>query len=72
MTDRIYLASNDGLVICLHDRTYPKPMRVTTVEPKKPAAAKPEEKEPADRAPAKPEEKEKMPADQGDKKKPEK
>ena len=31
MTDRLYLASNDGLVMCLHDRDYPAPLRMKTV-----------------------------------------
>jgi outer membrane protein assembly factor BamB len=41
-TDRIYLASNDGLLLCLHDRDYPRPLLVRTVAetapPPKPAA----------------------------------
>jgi outer membrane protein assembly factor BamB len=31
MTDRLYLASNDGLLICLHDRDYVVPLRMKTV-----------------------------------------
>jgi PQQ-like domain len=31
MTDRLYLASNDGLLICLHDRDYATPLRMKTV-----------------------------------------
>jgi outer membrane protein assembly factor BamB len=31
MTDRLYLASNDGLLICLHDREYATPLRMKTV-----------------------------------------
>jgi len=31
MTDRLYLASNDGLVVCLHDRQYSTPLRMKTV-----------------------------------------
>lgn len=31
LTDRIYLASNDGLIVCLHDRDYPAPLRMKTV-----------------------------------------
>jgi outer membrane protein assembly factor BamB len=27
VTDRIYLAANNGLIVCLHDRQYPKPLR---------------------------------------------
>jgi outer membrane protein assembly factor BamB len=26
-TDRLYLAANNGLIVCLHDRDYPKPYR---------------------------------------------
>jgi outer membrane protein assembly factor BamB len=36
-TDRIYLAGNNGLFVCLHDRNYRKPMRVRTIEETKPA-----------------------------------
>jgi outer membrane protein assembly factor BamB len=36
-TDRLYLASNDGLLLCLHDRAYPTPLRVKQVVPR-PAA----------------------------------
>lgn len=32
MTDRIFLASNDGLVICLHDRQYAQPLKMKTME----------------------------------------
>lgn len=31
VTDRLYLASNDGLLVCLHDRDYPSPLRMKTV-----------------------------------------
>jgi hypothetical protein len=73
-TDRIYLASNDGLIVCLRDRDQTKPLRVKNIEEKKPAAVE-EEKKPA--APAKdgkaPEDKEeKKPADKEDGKKMEK
>ncbi len=27
MTDRLYLAANNGLIVCLHDREYQKPIR---------------------------------------------
>jgi outer membrane protein assembly factor BamB len=27
VTDRVYLAANNGLIVCLHDREYPKPLR---------------------------------------------
>ena len=30
-TDRLYLASNDGLLLCLHDRDYAVPVRMKTV-----------------------------------------
>jgi outer membrane protein assembly factor BamB len=66
-TDRVYLASNDGLLICLHDRDYPTPLRnknlpvkkapeAKPAEDKKPAEAKPEG-QPAEKPKAKPEEK---------------
>jgi outer membrane protein assembly factor BamB len=43
LNDRIYLAANDGLLISLHDRDYPNPVRNKNVaEAKKPAG---EEKE---------------------------
>jgi outer membrane protein assembly factor BamB len=38
VTDRVYLAANDGLIVCLHDRRYPKPLRVTASEEKKGAS----------------------------------
>ena len=50
LTDRIYLASNDGLLLCLHDRDYAKPVRVKNVQEKKPATAEGDKKQ----APAKP------------------
>ena len=31
LTDRLYLASNDGLLLCLHDRDYAVPVRMKTV-----------------------------------------
>jgi outer membrane protein assembly factor BamB len=39
LTDRLYLASNDGLLLCLHDRDYPTPLRMRTVEERKPTPA---------------------------------
>jgi outer membrane protein assembly factor BamB len=27
VTDRVYLAANNGLIVCLHDREYPRPFR---------------------------------------------
>lgn len=35
-TDRLYLAGNDGLLICLHDRDYPTPLQTRTKLDKKP------------------------------------
>ncbi len=32
MTDRIYLAANDGLIVCLHDRDYPRPFNHRILE----------------------------------------
>jgi hypothetical protein len=53
LTDRIYLASNDGLLICLHDRDYPKPLLIKHVAEMKPSVA-PATKPTADKAPPKP------------------
>jgi outer membrane protein assembly factor BamB len=36
-TDRLYLGANDGLIVCLHDRDYPTPLRNRKL-PEKPAA----------------------------------
>ena len=52
LTDRIFLASNDGLLICMHDRAYPKPMHLGVAEapraaPAKKPAAKPKSTEEA-------------------------
>jgi outer membrane protein assembly factor BamB len=41
LTDRIYLASNDGLVLCLHDRGYTKPLVNKTVVEEKPVPPPP-------------------------------
>jgi hypothetical protein len=27
VTDRLYLAANNGLIVCMHDREYPQPIR---------------------------------------------
>lgn len=56
LTDRLYLAANDGLVVCLHDRDYPRPWRVKAVEEKAPtpAEAKPAEAKPAAEKPPAP------------------
>jgi outer membrane protein assembly factor BamB len=32
VTDRLLLASHDGLIVCLHDRAYPTPLRMKTEE----------------------------------------
>jgi len=56
LTDRVFLGSNDGLLVCLHDKAYATPLRnrtVTAVE--KPAKkggktpAKGEDKKPAEK-----------------------
>jgi outer membrane protein assembly factor BamB len=65
LTDRLFLASNNGLIICLHDKNYPKPFHVRAVEEKKPAAA-PDAKAPADKEEKKPA------AEKGGEEKPEK
>lgn len=40
VSDRILLASHDGLLICLHDRDYATPLRMKTSETPKPVADK--------------------------------
>ena len=45
--DRLFLAANNGLFLCLHDRAYPKPFWNRKPEEKKPEAKKPEAKPPA-------------------------
>jgi outer membrane protein assembly factor BamB len=64
LTDRVYLAANDGLLVCIHDRDYTKPYPSKKAEAKKPAKnrgdkmkARPED-EPKPRAKPKPEDKE--------------
>ncbi len=48
VTDRLYLAANDGLIVCLHDRGYPRPWHPKTMtEEKVPAPAAPAAKAPA-------------------------
>ena len=47
ITDRLFLAANNGLFLCLHDRAYPKPVWNRKPEEKKPEAKKPEAKPPA-------------------------
>jgi outer membrane protein assembly factor BamB len=54
VNDRVYLASNDGLLICLHDRDYPAPVPIKRAEVKAPTAgAEPKKAAPAT-IPAKP------------------
>jgi outer membrane protein assembly factor BamB len=57
--DRLYLASNDGLVLCLHDRDYPTPLVVKNIAQAQPAAAppppEPQRPAPARRPESKPE-----------------
>ncbi len=58
-TDRVLLAANDGTIVCLHDRAYPRPRSMQNppaIAPAAPApAAAPAEQPPAE--PAKPAEK---------------
>jgi len=55
LNDRIYLASNDGLLVALHDRDYPTPIRVKNVPELKPSVARSEtKKQPTEKGPAKP------------------
>jgi hypothetical protein len=54
LTDRLYLASHNGLIVCLHDRAYPTPLRMKNVEQKVPEPAKgPPRKAPAEKEPPK-------------------
>jgi outer membrane protein assembly factor BamB len=69
-TDRIYLGAHNGLLICLHDREYEKPLVTKYAEvkpPEKPGDKPPEQ--PGDKPPEKPPEKPMM---DGDKPKPDK
>jgi outer membrane protein assembly factor BamB len=55
LNDRIYLASNHGLLVALHDRDYAKPMRVKNVPENKPSiGGRENKKEPTEKKPAKP------------------
>jgi hypothetical protein len=45
LNDRIYLAGNDGLLVALHDRDYPTPLRVRNVPTLKPSIARSETKQ---------------------------
>lgn len=61
MTDRLFLAANDGLMICLHDRANPTPLRNKKAEipdqaknGKPPADKNPDEKPAPDKPPDKP------------------
>jgi outer membrane protein assembly factor BamB len=57
-TDRLFLGSNDGLLVCLHDRDYPRPLVMKSAAPAAPAkkdAGKPPARPPA-KPPAKPKE----------------
>src|SRR5205085_2545973 len=56
LTDRIYLASNDGLLISLHDRSYPKPLRIKNEPELRPSIAgqQQEKKKPVDKGAVKP------------------
>jgi outer membrane protein assembly factor BamB len=58
LTDRIYLASNHGLVVCLHDKDYPKPLVMKHVKEES-DSAKPKVVKPAVAPKEKSEEKEK-------------
>jgi PQQ-like domain len=54
VNDRLYLASNDGLLVCLHDRDYPAPVAIKRGEAKAPVpGAEPKKPAPA-RIPARP------------------
>lgn len=47
-SDRIFLASHSGLLICLHDRDYPTPLRMNAEGPPKPVTDKAKAAEKAD------------------------
>jgi outer membrane protein assembly factor BamB len=51
VSDRIFLASHDGLLICLHDRDYTTPLRMKAEGVPKPAADKAKAAEKADEKP---------------------
>lgn len=64
-TDRIYLATTDGQLVCLHDRDFATPQVMKTLPPPKPPEKKPGEgeagagdKKPEDKKPADKEDKE--------------
>src|SRR5262249_1642210 len=77
-TDRIYLAAHNGLLVCLHDEDYAKPLSLKTDDkpPPPPPAGKPGEKpgerpaeKPGDKPGEKPVDKSSdKPADKGEKK----
>jgi hypothetical protein len=52
LTDRVYLAAHDGLVVCLHDREYAAPVRNRRSLEKSPAPAKAPAPKPAPKPPA--------------------
>jgi outer membrane protein assembly factor BamB len=68
-TDRLYLTANNGLIVCLHDRDYRKPveMRKAEEKPEVKPATKPAPKPPAPKPPATDKPKEEPPSDKGDK-----
>jgi hypothetical protein len=68
-TDRLYLTANNGLIVCLHDRDYRKPMEMRKAEekPEVKPATKPAPKPPAPKPPATDKPKEEPPSDKGDK-----
>jgi hypothetical protein len=75
MTDRIYLASNDGLFTCLHDRDYSTPLQMKTVaQLQSTAAGAPPKKAPAEAVEMKKPEppKDKLPKEKPEEKMPEK
>jgi outer membrane protein assembly factor BamB len=59
-TDRFFLAANDGTLLCLYDRDYPRPLRTKKVTEPKAETVKPEAKQPggkAEKPPEKPKDK---------------
>jgi outer membrane protein assembly factor BamB len=66
VTDRIYLASNDGLVVSLHDRSYPRPVLMKKEPELKPTVPTREETKPKPAPKAAPSKKAKKEKDEGE------
>jgi outer membrane protein assembly factor BamB len=65
-TDRLFLAANDGLIVCLHDKEYATPVQMKKPDPysgERPPDVKPDKAKKAPKAAPKEEPKDEMPAD---------